>query len=96
MLITYSVACLFASNNNVVCALLMMIVLLFSTLAGVYISESCIPTYSERLLFDCVVHHRRTVTIREAAVELFGQADVQLFGNDKNFVSVLKVTSLAV
>ena len=31
------------------------------------------------------------MTIREAAVELFGQADVQLFGNDKNFVSVLKV-----
>ena len=31
------------------------------------------------------------MTIREAAVELFGQADVKLFGNDKNFVSVLKV-----
>ena len=29
--------------------------------------------------------------IREAAVELFGHANVQLFGNDKNFVSVLKV-----
>ena len=31
------------------------------------------------------------MTIREAAVELLGQVDVQLFGNDKNFVSVLKV-----
>ena len=61
------------------------------TLVGVYISEDCRPTYSERLLFDYMVHHRKTVTIREAAVELFGQADVQLFGNDKNFVSVLKV-----
>ena len=51
----------------------------------------CRPTYSERLLFDYMVHHRKTVIIREATVELFGQADVQLFGNDKNFVSVLKV-----
>ena len=63
------------------------------TFAGVYISENCKPTYSERFLFDYMVHQRKTVTIREAAIELFGQADVQLFGSDKNFVSVLKVTS---
>jgi len=49
------------------------------------------PTHSEKLLFYYMVNQRKTVTIREAAVELFGQADVQLFGNDKNFVSVLKV-----
>ena len=61
------------------------------TLVGVYISENCKPTHSEKLLFDYMVNQRKTVTIREAAVELFGQADVQLFGNDKNFVSVLKV-----
>ena len=64
--------------------------LLFITLAGVYISESCKPTYSERLLFDYIVHHRKPLTIREATIELFGQADVQLFGNNKNFVFVLK------
>ena len=58
---------------------------------GEYISGDCRPTDSEKLLFDYMVHHRKTVTIREAAVELFGQTDVQLFGNDKNFVSVLKV-----
>ena len=61
------------------------------TLVGVYISQDCKPTHSERLLFDYMVHQRKNVTIREAAIELFGQADVQLFGNDKNFVSVLKV-----
>lgn len=56
-----------------------------------YISESCKPTNSERLLFDYVARHRKVITIREAAVELFGAADVQLFGNDKNFSAVLKV-----
>ena len=56
-----------------------------------YISENCRPTHSEKLLFDYMLNQRKTLTIREAAVELFGQADVQLFGNDKNFVSVLKV-----
>ena len=61
------------------------------TLVGVYISGNCRPTHSEKLLFEYMVNQRKTVTIREAAVELFGQADVQLFGNAKNFVSVLKV-----
>ena len=68
--------------------------MLLISLAGVYISENCKPTYSERLLFDYIVHHRKPLSIREAAIELFGQADVQLFGNDKNFVSVLKVKIL--
>jgi len=36
------------------------------------------------------------VTIRQAAVELFGQEDVQLLDNDKNFIAVLKVTLLAI
>ena len=58
---------------------------------GVYITESCQPTSSERLLFDHVARHRKVVTIKEAAIELFGEADVQLFGNDKNFCAVLKV-----
>ena len=71
----------------------MMIVILSSQTVGVYISENCRPSYSERLLFDYMVHHRKNVTIREAAIELFGEADVQLFGNDKNFVSVLKVST---
>ncbi|XP_065901586.1 uncharacterized protein [Dysidea avara] len=57
---------------------------------GVYTSESCTPTISERLLFDYVARHRKVITIREAAVELFGAADVQLYGNDKNFCAVLK------
>ena len=58
---------------------------------GIYITEGCKPTNSERLLFDHVARHRKAITIREAAIGLFGAAEVQLCGNDKNFCAVLKV-----